>query len=109
MPSTTIVVPDDFPSIFRGTPAEARCARSGELRVFSERGADAQPELIRRLAGADVAINIRAHAHFTDAVFAASPKLKLISIWGTGTDNIDLESAKRRGVTVCNTAGVNAN
>ena len=33
----------------------------------------------------------------------------MISIWGTGTDNIDLESAKRRGITVSNTAGVNAN
>jgi D-3-phosphoglycerate dehydrogenase / 2-oxoglutarate reductase len=56
-----------------------------------------------------VAINIRAHAHFSDAVLAASPALKLISVWGTGTDNIDLQSAQRRGVTVCNTAGVNAN
>jgi len=35
--------------------------------------------------------------------------LKLVSIWGTGTDNIDLQSAQRRGITVCNTAGVNAN
>jgi D-3-phosphoglycerate dehydrogenase len=33
----------------------------------------------------------------------------MVSIWGTGTDNIDLESAVRRGVTVSNTPGVNAN
>jgi D-3-phosphoglycerate dehydrogenase / 2-oxoglutarate reductase len=32
----------------------------------------------------------------------------MVSVWGTGTDNIDLESAGRRGVTVCNTPGVNA-
>jgi D-3-phosphoglycerate dehydrogenase len=32
-----------------------------------------------------------------------------VSIWGTGTDNIDLESALRHGVTVSNTPGVNAN
>jgi len=109
MTASLIVVPDDFPSIFKGTPGEQRCGRLGEVRVFTERGADGEAELIRRLAGAQVAINIRAHAHFTDAVFAASPPLKLVSIWGTGTDNIDLESAQRRGITVCNTAGVNAN
>src|SRR5215813_6823827 len=81
----------------------------GKTRVFTERGADNEAELSRRLEGASVAINIRAHARFTDAVFAACPQLRLVSIWGTGTDNIDLTSAQRRGITVCNTAGVNAN
>ena len=71
MADPVIVIPDDFPSIFRGTPAEQRCARLGEVRVFSERGADGEAELIRRLTGAEVAINIRAHAHFSDAVLAA--------------------------------------
>jgi D-3-phosphoglycerate dehydrogenase len=55
-----------------------------------------------------VAINIRAHARFTDGVFGGCPNLTMVSIWGTGTDNIDLEAAGRRGVTVCNTPGVNA-
>jgi phosphoglycerate dehydrogenase-like enzyme len=109
MAQPLIVVPDDFPSVFKGTPAEERCARLGETRVHTERGADGEAELIHRLDGARIAINIRAHAHFTDAVFAACPELKLVSIWGTGTDNFDLESAQRRGVTICNTAGVNAN
>ena len=109
MAATLIVVPDDFPSVFKGTPAEAYCKRLGETAVYTERGADNEAELIRRIGGARVAINIRAHAQFSDAVLAACPALELISIWGTGTDNIDLESAKRRGVAVCNTAGVNAN
>jgi phosphoglycerate dehydrogenase-like enzyme len=104
-----IVVPDDFPSVFKGTPAEARCARLGETRVYVERGADEETELIRRLGRARVAINIRAHARFTDGVFAACRDLKMVSVWGTGTDNIDLDSAGRRGVTVSNTPGVNAN
>ncbi len=109
MAKPVIVVPDDFPAIFKGTTAEERCARLGETRVYSERGADDEAELIRRLGGARAAINIRAHARFSDRVFAACPELEMVSIWGTGTDNIDLESAARRGVTVSNTPGVNAN
>jgi D-3-phosphoglycerate dehydrogenase len=109
MSEPLIVVPDDFPSVFKGTAAEERCRRLGETRVFVERGADGESDLIRRLGGARIVINIRAHARFSDAVLDACPRLQMISVWGTGTDNIDLESAQRRGVTVCNTAGVNAN
>jgi D-3-phosphoglycerate dehydrogenase len=29
-------------------------------------------------------------------------------VWGTGTDNLDLNAAGMRGVTICNTPGVNA-
>jgi D-3-phosphoglycerate dehydrogenase len=103
-----IVVPDDFPSVFAGTEAHERAKALGELRVFSERGADDERELIRRLDGASAAINIRAHARFSEAVFAACPALKMVSVWGTGTDNIDLNAAGMRGVTVCNTPGINA-
>ncbi|HEX3177506.1 MAG TPA: NAD(P)-dependent oxidoreductase [Methylomirabilota bacterium] len=103
-----IVVPDDFPSVFENTPAHEAARKLGETKVYAARGADDEQELIRRIDRARVAINIRAHARFTDGVFAACPQLKMISIWGTGTDNIDLEAAGRRGITVCNTPGVNA-
>jgi D-3-phosphoglycerate dehydrogenase len=103
-----IVVPDDFPSVFAGTEAHERAKQLGEVRVFTERGADDERELSRRIGDARAAINIRAHARFTDAVFAACPALKLVSVWGTGTDNIDLHGAGMRGVTVCNTPGINA-
>lgn len=105
---TTIVVPDDFPSVFEGSAAHERAKALGEVRVFTERGADDEAELIRRVGEAEIAVNIRAHARFTDAVFSACPRLRMISIWGTGTDNLDLQAAARRGVTVCNIPGVNA-
>lgn len=103
-----IVVPDDFPSVFEGSGAHERAKRLGEVRVHTERGAEDPSELVRRIGDARVAINIRAYARFTDEVFAACPRLQMISIWGTGTDNVDLEAAARRGVTVSNTPGVNA-
>lgn len=103
-----IVVPDDFPSVFEGSAAHDQARRLGEVRLHSERGAEEETELIRRIGDARVAINIRAYARFSDVVFQACPALKMISIWGTGTDNVDLAAAARRGVTVCNTPGVNA-
>ena len=103
-----IVVPDDFPSVFQGSAGHERAKSLGPVRVFTERGADDEAELIRRIGDARVAINIRAHARFTDGVFLACPALKMVSVWGTGTDNIELHAAGMRGVTVCNTPGVNA-
>ena len=103
-----IVVPDDFPSVFEGSAAHERARALGELRVYSERGADVETELARRIGTARVAVNIRAYARFTDAVFRACPDLRMISIWGVGTDNIDLAAAARHDVTVCNTPGSNA-
>jgi D-3-phosphoglycerate dehydrogenase len=103
-----IVVPDDFPSVFEGSAAHNQCKALGQTRVFTARGADDEAELIKRIDRATVAINIRAHAHFGDAVFAACHSLKMVSVWGTGVDNFDLAAAGRRGVTICNTPGVNA-
>jgi D-3-phosphoglycerate dehydrogenase len=108
MAKPLIAVPDDFPSVFEGSAAHERCKTLGEIQLFTARGADDEAELIRRIGRANVAINIRAHAHFTDGVFAACPNLKMVSVWGTGVDNFDLESAGRRGITICNTPGVNA-
>src|SRR3989449_10147613 len=109
MADALISVPDDFPTVFDGTPAHARAKKLGEGKVVTAAGANQEDELIRRIDRAHVAINIRAHAHFTEGVFAACRNLKMVSIWGTGTDNVDLAAAGRHGVTVCNTPGVNAN
>ena len=64
--------------------------------------------LAERLKEADVAVNIRGRTRFTDPILSLSPNLKLISIWGTGTDNVELNAAAARGITVTNTPGANA-
>jgi phosphoglycerate dehydrogenase-like enzyme len=103
-----IAVPDDFPSVFDGSVAHERANKIGLVRICNERGADDAMELARRIGAAKVAVNIRAYAPFSDTVFAACPHLRMVSIWGVGTDHIDLSSAARRGITVCNTPGANA-
>jgi D-3-phosphoglycerate dehydrogenase len=42
-------------------------------------------------------------------VLANAPKLKAVAKYGVGTDNIDLEECKRRGIKVSVTLGANAN
>jgi D-3-phosphoglycerate dehydrogenase len=103
-----IAIPDDFPSVFEGSAAHERAKQLGELALNTTRGAEDEAELARRIGNARVAVNIRAYARFTEAVFRACPELRMVSIWGTGTDNIDLAAAARRNVTVCNTPGTNA-
>ena len=105
----TIVVPDDFPPVFAGSPADASLRNLGSVTIHSERGADAEAELIRRVSKADVVVNLRAHAKFTDRVLDACDNLRLISVWGTGTDHIDFTACNARGVAVMSTPGVNAN
>ncbi|HWP46496.1 MAG TPA: phosphoglycerate dehydrogenase [Candidatus Limnocylindrales bacterium] len=97
-----IVIPDDFPSVISGTPMLERLKPYGEVKVWTTRP-ESTEELIRRMQGAEVVINIRAYCKFTEEVFQKSPSLRLISIWGTGVDNVDLEAAQRYGVTVTNT------
>jgi len=105
----TIVVPDDFPAVLTGTAAEAQLRALGrDVRIFTERGADDEAELSRRIGDADCVVNIRAHAHFTERVLDACPNLRFISVWGSGTDHVDLAACARRGIAVANTPGVNA-
>lgn len=103
-----IVVPDDFPTVFAGSRAEHRLRALGEVTIHSERGADEESELAKRIASADVVLGLRAYSHYTARVLDEAPRLRLLSVWGTGTDNVDLDACRRRGITVSNTAGVNA-
>ena len=101
-----IVIPDDEPAVMAPSAAFARL-RGLDVRTFGDRpsGPDA---LAERLGDAEVVINIRATSRFTAGVLERCSKLRLISIWGTGTDNVDLAAAKARGVRVTNTPGVAA-
>jgi len=104
-----IVIPDDFPRVFAGTAAEPQLRALGDVTIYTERGANEEMELVRRVRDADAVLSLRAYSRFSDRVLAECPSLRLISIWGTGTDNVDLDACRARGITVRNTPGVNAN
>jgi D-3-phosphoglycerate dehydrogenase len=44
----------------------------------------------------------------TEAHLDAGPRLKIIARYGVGTESVDLEAARRRGIPVSNTPGANA-
>jgi len=101
-----IVIPDDEPAVM--VPSAAFGKLSGhDVRTYADRPSDAE-QLVARIRDADIVINIRSTSKFTADVLDHCPQLRLISIWGTGTDNVDLNAAKIRGVRVTNTPGVSA-
>jgi glycerate dehydrogenase len=57
-------------------------------------------QIIERIRDADVVMTNK--VKLNDAIFEKSPSLKLIVVLATGTNNIDLQAAKKRGITVCN-------
>ena len=102
-----IVIPDDAPPVMAASAAYRKLLDEIPVDYYDTLpGADEQ--LIERIAGAEIVISIRSSTRFTENVFQNCPGLRLVSLWGTGTDNVDLLSAARHGVTVTNTPGVSA-
>jgi glycerate dehydrogenase len=60
----------------------------------------AQPDVAGVVAAAEVALVNK--LRITREVMEAAPALRLIALAATGTNNIDLEAARERGVAVCN-------
>lgn len=103
-----LVIPDDEPPVLAGTPLEARVrslADRVEWHVTRPAGA---ADTIARIREADAVINIRSAVSFPRSVLAACPRLKLLSVWGTGVDHVDLAAAVELGITVSNTPGYGA-
>ncbi|MEJ8567832.1 D-2-hydroxyacid dehydrogenase [Elongatibacter sediminis] len=69
----------------------------GEWRWHEHTGQD---QIIERIRGADVVVSNK--CVFSREILAQASDLRLLSLVATGTDNIDLEAAHDRGVTVCN-------
>lgn len=63
----------------------------------------AADEVVERLAGATIAISNK--VPITAATLAVLPDLKMIAVAATGTNQIDLEACRQRGIVVSNIRG----
>lgn len=72
----------------------------GELTVHERTAAEA---VLERAKGADVLLTNK--ALLPEVVIGALPDLKYIGVLATGTNVVDLEAARERGIPVCNAAG----
>lgn len=107
MPKPKIIIPDDAPPVMGPSQAYQNLLGRAEAAYYDSLPRNRE-ELFQRIADAELIINIRSSVTFPEEVLKGCPKLKLLSMWGTGTDHVDLPAAARLGVTVTNTPGVSA-
>src|SRR5262245_59958072 len=65
-----------------------------------------QVDLVEAVRSADVLVPTVTDRVDSAVINKAGDRLKLIAQFGTGVDNIDVEAAHERGITVTNTPGV---
>jgi len=100
-------IPDDAPPVLAASAAWRELEGRAELDYYDTLPGS-EERLAERIAQADAVLNIRASSKFTERVMESAPRLRLISVWGTGTDHVDLAAARRHNIAVTNTPGVSA-
>ena len=102
-----ISIPDDAPPVLAASAVWPELRASATLD-YHDTLPGSEERLIERIGEAGTVFNIRASSRFSERVLAACPRLRLVSVWGTGTDHVDLAAATRLGITITNTPGVSA-
>jgi D-3-phosphoglycerate dehydrogenase len=102
-----IVVPGDNPQQIQGSPRLAALAPYGDVSVFTDRPTSFEQQ-IERLQGATILLNSRGAVKWPGDVLRQLPSLKFITVFGIGTDSIDLVTAKELGIVVSNIPGKTA-
>jgi len=82
-----------------------RLAAAHETEVWPKRMAPPQDELLERAASAEGLLTMLTDRVDAELV-AACPRLRAISNYAVGVDNVDLQEATARGIPVGNTPGV---
>lgn len=94
-----IVVIDD---VLMNEEQIERLKSMGDLKIFSGAPAN-RAEIIDRAEDADVIIS--GWTYFNNDILDELKNLKMISLWATGTDYIDISEAHKRGIAVTNVPG----
>ncbi|MEP1906121.1 MAG: D-glycerate dehydrogenase, partial [Nitratireductor sp.] len=85
---------------------EQRMSELFDVRLNDDDHPMSQQELADAIAEAEVLVPTVTDRIDGRLLAHAGEKLRLIAQFGTGVDNVDVESARRRGITVTNTPGV---
>ena len=104
-----LVIPDDDPPVMSDSAALLRLKMSPGVRVEVHTGRPGgEADLARRIARSDAVIGVRSATQFTRAVLSRAPGLRLLVIMGEPAENVDLEYAGQRQITVLGTPGTGA-
>jgi phosphoglycerate dehydrogenase-like enzyme len=98
---TRVVVLDDYQDVARQFGPWSDLGPQLELDVVTAHLVG--PELVDRLAHAEVVVAMRERTAFDRSVLAALPDLKLLVTTGMGNAAIDMAAAAQLGITVCGT------
>jgi glyoxylate reductase len=85
---------------------EARMSELFNARLNADDHPMTTAELVAAVKEADVLVPTVTDRIDAKLLAQVGPGLRLIAQFGTGVDNIDVETARRRGITVTNTPGV---
>lgn len=102
-----IVVPGDNPQQIQGSPRLAALEPYGDVTVYTDRPTSFEQQ-IERAQGATCLLNSRGAVKWPGEVLRQLPSLRFITVFGIGTDSIDLVTAKELGITVSNIPGKTA-
>jgi phosphoglycerate dehydrogenase-like enzyme len=79
----------------------------GDVKIYTDRPTSFE-EQVARAKDATILLNSRGAVKWPGEVLRQLPKLKFITVFGIGTDSIDLVTAKELGITVSNIPGKTA-
>lgn len=103
----TIVVPGDDPAQIQGSGHLERLRAHGDVAVYTDRPSSPE-EQVQRARDAEILLNSRGAVKWPGELLRQLPRLRMITVFGIGTDSIDLAAARERGVVVCNIPGKTA-